>query len=144
MPDFQKKIILFIFILGFICSDHLQADEFEFARMEMSFKNFMTCELTRTQAVNHFNGKEFKITMINFFNVKNESDMEIVTGAVQCFVVDKHITLYAAVGIKKIKDTKKVMYYTVRKEDFFILATQLIKYPYKERCRWSQYWVDLD
>ncbi|MCP4672666.1 MAG: hypothetical protein GY857_15330, partial [Desulfobacula sp.] len=89
-------------------------------------------------------GKAFKITMIDFFDVQIESDMEIVTGAVQCFVVDKHITLYAAVGLKTIKDTKQVLYYTIRKRDFSILATELLKYPYKERCKWSQYWVDID
>ena len=138
------KILLCILISGLCMLNPLYADEFELARLENSFKNFIKCELTRTQATNHFQGKTFKITMIDFFDVQIESDMEIVTGAAQCFVVDRHITLYAAVGLKKIKDTKQVLYYTIRDRDFSILATELLKYPYKERCKWSQYWIDID
>ncbi len=138
------KILLCILISGLFMLNPLYADEFELARLENSFKNFIKCELTRTQATNHFQGKTFKITMIDFFDVQIESDMEIVTGAVQCFVVDKHTTLYAAVGLKKIKNTKQVVYYIIRNRDFSILATELIKYPYKERCKWSQYWIDID
>lgn len=120
------------------------ADEFEFNKIQMSFKNFVRCELTRTQAVNHFKGKPFQITMIDLFDIQTEADMKIVTGAVQCFVVDKHITLYAAVGLKKIMDVEQVLYYTIRDKDFAILASELIRYPYKERCKWSQYWIDID
>lgn len=120
------------------------ADEFELSQLEMGYKNFITCELTRTQAKNHFNGKPFKITMVDFFDVQIESDLEIVTGAVQCFVVDKHITLYAALGLKTVKEVKQILYYTIRKKDFSILATELMRYPYKERCKWSSYWVDTD
>ncbi len=138
------KILLFILISGLCMLNPIYADEFEFAILENSFKNFIQCELTRTQATNHFKGKTFKITMIDFFDVQIESDMEIATGAVQCFVVDKHITLYAAVGLKKIKGTKQVLYYTIRNRDFSILATELLTYPYKERCKWSQYWIDID
>ena len=116
----------------------------EFVDLEMSFKNFIKCELTRTQAISHFNDKPFKITMIDLFNIQNESDIEIITGAVQCFVVDKHTTLFAAVGLKTIKNKKQVLYYTIRKKDFSILATELFKYPYKERCKWSQYWIPTD
>ncbi len=141
---YKMKILLFILISCLCLFNPLHADEFEFTQLENSFQNFIQCELTRTQATNHFKGKAFKITMIDFFDVQIESDMEIVTGAVQCFVVDKHITLYAAVGLKTIKDTKQVLYYTIRNQDFSILATELLKYPYKERCKWSQYWVDID
>ncbi len=128
----------------FISNNFAAADEFEFTQMEMSFKNFMTCELTRTDATDHFNGKHFSITMIDLFDIQHESDLKIVTGAVQCFVVDKHLTLYAAVGLKSILGKEQVVYYTIRHKDFSILATELIKYPYKERCKWSQYWVDTD
>ncbi|MBU1196837.1 MAG: hypothetical protein KKE62_15325 [Proteobacteria bacterium] len=130
--------------LLFVYVNAVFADEFEFNKIQMSFKNFVQCELTRTQADNHFNGKPFKITMIDLFDIQTEADMKIVTGAVQCFVVDKHITLYAAVGLKKIMDVEQVLYYTIRNSDFTILATELIKYPYKERCKWSQYWIDID
>lgn len=120
------------------------ADEFDYGEVEMSFKNFIRCELTRTDAQNHFGGKPFKITMIDLFDVKRESDLKIVTGAIECFVVDRHLTLYAAVGLKNIMETQQVLYYTIRDRDFHILATELIKYPYKERCKWSRYWIDID
>ena len=144
MHKFRVNLFLFILVFNLLFFSSLHADEFELAQLEMSFKNFIKCELTRTQAFNHFNGKDFKITMIDFFDVQMESGLEIVTGAVQCFVVDKHITLYAAVGLKSIKDIKQILYYIIRDKDFSILSTELIKYPYKERCKWSQYWIDID
>ena len=142
----MKKIIalLFIFIISIFFPNFLIADDFEFNRLDMSFKNFMTCELTRTDATNHFKGKPFKITMIDLFDVQNESDIRIVTGVIECFVVNKHLTLYAAVGVKTIMGKEQVVYYTIRNKDFYILATELIKFPYKERCNWSQYWIDID
>jgi len=142
----MKQIIIFLILL--VCllfeSNRLTADDFEFSQMEMSFKNFITCELTRTGAANHFNGKPFKITMMDLFDIQTEADLKIVTGAVECFVVDKSIMLYAAVGIKKILGKEQVVYYTIRNKDFSILATELIKFPYKERCKWAPYWVDVD
>ncbi len=144
MHKFRANLFLFLLVFNLFFLSSLHADEFELAQLEMSFKNFIKCELTRTQAFNHFNGKDFQITMIDFFDVQMESGLEIVTGAVQCFVIDKYITLYAAVGLKSIKDIKQVLYYTIRDKDFSILSTELIKYPYKERCKWSQYWIDID
>jgi hypothetical protein len=120
------------------------ADDLEFSELEMSFKNFITCELTRTEAMNPFNGKPFKITMIDLFDVQMESGLQIVTGAVQCFVDNQSLTLYAAVGITKLLEKEQVSYYTIRDKDFSILATELFRFPYKERCKWSQYWVDID
>ena len=120
------------------------ADASDFAELEMSFKNFVKCELTRTDATNHFKGKPFTITMVDMFDIQNESGLKIITGAVQCFVVKRHITLYIAVGIKEIMETETVNYYTIRKKNFSILATELMKYPYKERCPWTQYWIDTD
>jgi len=140
----KKSICLFVFVLLIGVANPLRADEFEFNRLEMSFKNFLKCELTRTDATQHFQGKDFTISMIDLFDIQNESDLKIITGAVECFVVDKHITLYAAVGIKMIMGKEQVAYYTIRDKDFSILATELIKFPYKERCKWSQYWIDID
>jgi hypothetical protein len=122
----------------------LYADDSDFNKIETSFKNFIICELTRTDATNHFYGKPFKITMINLFDVQIESDIKIVTGAIDCFVGDKYLTLYVAVGITKILEKEQVSYYTIRNNDFSILATELIRFPYKERCKWLQYWVDID
>jgi hypothetical protein len=122
----------------------LFADEYEFKQVEASFKNFIKCELTRTDAVNHFNGRAFTITMIDLFDIQDESDMKIITGAVQCFVENKYQTLYAAVGLKKILEKQQVVYYTIRHTDFSILATELYQYPYKERCKWSAYWINID
>lgn len=142
----MKKNIVLLFIFGLVMglSNPLCADEFEFNRLEASFKNFLKCELTRTGATQHFKGKAFTISMIDLFDIQDESDLKIITGAVECFVVDKHITLYAAVGLKTIIGKEQVAYYTIRDKDFFILATELIKFPYKERCKWSQYWIDID
>jgi hypothetical protein len=119
-----------------------QADDF--AKYEMSFKNFLTCELTRTGAANHFKGKAFKITMIDLFEIQQESGMVIITGAVRCVVGDRYQNLYAAIGVETILNKEQVTYYTIRTNDFSILATELMRFPYKERCPWSQYWVDTD
>ena len=119
-------------------------DEFEFNALEKSFKNFIRCELTRTEATNHFKDQPFTITMIDLFDVQDESDLRIITGAVQCFVGNAHKTLYTAVGVKSILGKEQVVYYIIRKSDFSILATELIKFPYKERCKWSEYWIDTD
>ncbi|MCP3944487.1 MAG: hypothetical protein GY710_23820 [Desulfobacteraceae bacterium] len=116
----------------------------EFTKYEMSFKNFLTCELTRTGAINHFEGKAFKITMIDLFSIQRESGMVILTGAVRCAVEGRYFVLYAALGVEAILDKEKVSYYTIRKKDFSILVTGLIRFPYKERCPWSRYWVDTD
>jgi len=114
----------------------------EFTNYERSFKNFLTCEFTRTGAINHFKGKAFKITMIDVFEIQREGDLVIITGAVRCVVGDNFQVLYVALGVEKILDKEQVTYYTVRKNDFSILATELIQFPYKERCPWSRYWVD--
>jgi len=137
-------ILFFLIFPTVFLSWNSYADDSGFNEVEMSFKNFITCELTRTDAVNHFKGKPFTITMIDLFDVQFESDIRIVTGAVECFVDDQYITLYAAVGITKILEKEQVSYYTIRDQDFFILATDLIRFPYKERCKWTQYWVDID
>ena len=77
-------------------------------------------------------------------DIQNESGIKIVTGAVECFVDEIHKTLYVAVGLKNILETEQIAYYTIKKKDFSTLATELMKYPYKERCKWSQYWIDID
>jgi len=131
--------------LAVICQATVSVgDEFEFNQVEESFKNFITCELTRTDATDHFNGKPFKITMIDLFDIQTESDLKIITGAVECFVGNEYKTLFVAVGLKTIMGKQQVLYYSVKDRDFSIIATQLLKFPYKERCKWSQYWIDLD
>jgi hypothetical protein len=116
----------------------------EYERVRMSFTNFIRCELTRTNATDHFKGKPFKITMVSLFDTVQEGDILIVTGAVDCFVIDKHVTLYVALGVRTLMDQAKVDFFVVRKQDFTILATELMRYPYKERCAWTQYWIDLN
>ena len=138
------KILLLFCLLIFILSKCVFADDFDFSKMEMSFKNFVKCELTRTDAVNHFNGKSFAIKMIDFYDIQTELDIKIITGVIKCFVDDKDKTLYAAVGLRTIIGKEQIAYYTIRDHDFSILATELYKYPYKERCTWSQYWIDID
>lgn len=120
------------------------ADAFDLTIVKKQFENFIRCELTRTQADNPFKGQPFQITMIDLFDVWSESDHTIITGAVQCFVNKTYQTLYVAVGTKKIMDQDEVVCFTIRKKDFSILATQLLQFPYKERCKWSQYWIDID
>lgn len=145
MPDSTKRLFFLIVALAVFAEGLLmivKADEFDFRKEEMSFKNFITCELTRTDAFDHFSGKPFKISMIDLFDVWMESDIKIVTGAVQCFVEDHYRTLYAAVGIVKTLDKEQVAYYTIRTKDFSLLATELMRYPYKERCDWLEYWID--
>jgi len=119
-----------------------RAESQEFAKYEMGFKNFLTCELTRANAQDHFQGKAFKIIMIDLFDIQSESGMVIITGAVQCFVEDNYFTLYAALGVETILGIEQVTYYTIRKKDFSILATELFQFPYKEGCPWSRYRID--
>ncbi len=121
-----------------------EAEEDMYEKRRMSYENFIKCELTRTDADDHFSGRPFKIVMINLFNVVREGDILIVTGAVNCWVVDKYETLFVALGVKKVLDYEKVSYYVARKKDFSIIATELMNYPYKERCQWTQYWLDLN
>ena len=133
--------VIFILVSGVV---QAFAADAAFYKYEAAFKNFVTCELTRTDAVSHFKGKPFSITMINLHNIQPESGMAILTGAVQCSVDGKYKTLYPAVGVRTVEGRDVVSYYTIRKKDFQILATELFRYPYKERCPWSRYWIDLD
>ena len=140
-------IILFITITLFIQMFQVQnaiASDAEFNERKACFENFVRCELTRTSAKNYFEGKPFTISMVNFFDIKKEGDILIITGAVECWVSEEHLNLYVAVGIKEIFEKKKVSYLVIRKKDFSIIATELMNYPYKERCDWSQYWIDID
>ncbi len=150
MPQIMHKPIqtcvffLMFCLLIVLTASPSKAGDFEFNKMNASFKNFVRCELTRTNAQNHFGGKAFEITMIDFFDIQEESGLKIVTGAVKCFVQTKTQTLFVAVGLKQVLGKIQPAYYLVRDKDFSILATELIRYPYKERCPWSQYWIDLD
>ncbi|MCG8688734.1 MAG: hypothetical protein MI892_27935 [Desulfobacterales bacterium] len=142
--DNMPKSIFAGFLALLLLTSLVFAQEEAFYEYEAGFKNFIKCELTRTDAVNHFKGKEFTITMINLHNIQTESGMHILTGAVQCFVEGEYKTLYPAVAVRKVGGKSVVSYYTIRKKDFRILGTELIRYPYKERCPWSRYWVDVD
>ena len=133
-----------MFVAVLLAATPVHAQDKDYNRYEASFKNFITCELTRTDAVEHFKGKAFKITMINLHGIRNESGIKIFTGAVQCFAGDQYQTLYTPVGVTQMAGKDIVSYYTIRKERFTILATELIRYPYMERCPWTRYWVDLD
>lgn len=125
-------------------SDSGRCSQAGYEEIKMCFENFIRCELTRTDAHDYFNGKSFEISMINLFDAVQEGEMLIVTGAVKCTVDGQYITLYTAVGVKPLLGRDKVFYFLVKKNDFSILATELARYPYKERCPWSRYWVDLD
>jgi hypothetical protein len=138
-PFYLPALLLFSLVSATVSG----AAEDGFRRYEAGFTNFVTCELTRIGQGSYFQGKSVDITMINVFDVRPESDLVIITGAVQCFVEDTYQTLYAAVGVKTIMDKEKVMYFTIRPDDFSILATELMRYPYKERCGWSRYLLDI-
>ena len=114
----------------------------DYYELEAGFKNFIQCELTRTDAENHFKGKTFSVTMVNLFNVTREQDITILTGTAKCDVQGQYQTLYVALGVRELKGKKVVSYYTIRNKDFRILATELIRYPYKERCPWARYWLN--
>ena len=145
---FLKPFIIFYIFLAIsgqiFMSNNVFAGDAEFNERKACFDNFIRCELTRTSATNHFNGKPFTISMVNFFDIKKEGDIIIITGAVECWVEEKHQNLYVAVGVKEIFEKSKVSYLVIRKTNFSILATELMNYPYKERCDWSQYWIDID
>lgn len=120
------------------------ADEQQYRGATLRFENFIRCELTRTGAKDYFNGKPFKINMINLFDVRREGEITIFTGSFKCWVEDGYRTRYAAVGVEELYGKEKVSYFVVRKKDFSILATELMNFPYKERCPWARYWIDTD
>ena len=141
---FIFTFIAFTLLIQIIQNKNIFASDAEFNERKACFENFIRCELTRTSAKNYFEGKPFTISMVNFFDIKKEGDILIFTGAVECWVSEEHLKLFVAVGIKEIFEKKKVSYLIIRKKNFSILATELMNYPYKERCDWSQYWVDID
>lgn len=128
--------ILFIMVCG-IAHGQDQA----FYELKAGFKNFIECEFTRTDTENYFKGKPFAVAMVNLFNITQELDITILTGAVKCDVQGQYRTLYVAVGLRELHGKRVVSYFIVRHKDFHILATELIRYPYKERCPWSRYWI---
>jgi hypothetical protein len=130
---------IFIILLTVPITGHA-ADQ-GFYELEAGFKNFIQCELTRTDAEKHFKEKDFTVIMVNLFNVTREMDLTILTGAVKCDVQGLYHTLYVAMGIRDLKGKKVVSFFTIRHKDFRILATELIRYPYKERCPWARYWI---
>jgi hypothetical protein len=142
-PVYLIPLGLFLVLFLFLPSSIL-AQGNEFAKYEMSFKNFLTCEFTRTSARDHFKGKDFKINMIDLYDIQRESGMVIITGSVLFAVEGQYHKLYVALGVESIMDKEKVSYYTVRQNDFSILATELMRFSYKERCPWSRYWLDID
>lgn len=144
LKSYTVFFIFFILSMPFLTRQNAFAGDAEFKETKACFENFIRCELTRTSAENYFSGKSFTISMVNFFDIKKEGDIIIITGAVECWVEKEHLNLYAVVGIKEIFEKKKVSYLVIRRKDFSILATELMNYPYKERCGWSQYWVDID
>ena len=143
MDNMRIKIFA-VFAVFWLTQVPAFAVEEAYHRYEAGFRNFLTCELTRTDATDHFKGKAFKITMISLHDIQQESGMKILTGAVQCFAGDEYKTLYAAIGVQPLADKEVVSYYTIRKKDFSILATELLRFPYMERCPWSQYWINPD
>ena len=82
--------------------------------------------------------------MIDLFEIQRESDLVIITVAVRCAIDDRYQVLYVALGVETILEKEQVTYYTIRPNDFSIIATELMRFPYKERCPWSRYWVDID
>lgn len=126
---------------SYAMSDIESGDAYE--RIKSSFNNFVTCELSRSDKVDHFDGKPYKVIVVNLYDAVYEGDILIVTGSVKCWVEGQFKMLYLAVGLKKLLGKEKVYYFAVRKTDFDILATELMNYPYKERCQWERYWIDL-
>lgn len=137
------RTILLVTILVLFSGTAGAADD-AYNRYAGGYKNFITCELTRADAENHFDGKDFSITMVNLHDVQQESGMKILMGAVKCVVEGEYKTLYAAVGLNRVQGAEKVSYYTVRKKPFSILASELYQHLYLERCPWTRYWIDID
>jgi hypothetical protein len=120
MKPFAYVIVAAVSGMIFLAPGPSGAGSSEFSHYEMGFKNFVTCELTRTDATSHFKGQPFTITMIDLFSIRQESDLVILSGAVQCFIQDHYQTLYIALGIQRILDRETVSYYVVKKKNFSI------------------------
>ena len=139
---FPPVMISLVLVLGTVSAG--TAEEQEFRGATLRFENFIRCELTRTGAEDYFGGKPFEINMINLFDVRREGEITIFTGAFKCWVEDAYRIRYAAIGVEELYGKEKVSYFVVRKTDFSILATELMNFPYKERCPWTRYWIDTD
>ncbi len=150
MPmKFFKRLNALVLLSGlllaaFLVPPSLSFGETDFIREEARFRNFVTCELTRNGALSYFDEQPFTITMVDLFAVARELDLTVLTGAAQCSVNGVDKTLYLAVGVRQVEDSNQVQYFVVRHRDFRILGTELMRYPYKQKCGWQQYWVDTD
>jgi len=138
------RICSVIFIIFLTVPGTGRGTDQEFYELEAGFKNFIQCEFTRADTEKYFKEKDFAVIMVNFFNVTREMDITILTGTVKCDVQGQYRTLYVAMGLRDLKGKKVVSYFTIRHKDFHILATELIRYPYKERCPWARYWINQD
>jgi hypothetical protein len=143
MADMRRMTLIVLLLTALLFSEAAASGD-DFERYKASFKNFVTCELTRTDATDHFKGAPFTITMVSLHSVTRESGLTILKGAVKCHVKDRYVTLYPAIGVETVVDKKQVTYYTIRREDFSILASELFRFPYNERCPWTRYWINLD
>ncbi len=140
----KPNFFVWYVLLHLICATDVYGESSAFERHRVSFENFMTCELTRLTAPHPFDGKPFDIIMASVFDIRKESGIVIVTGAVTCDVQGEFKTLHVVAGLRTIMGKEHISFYVARPEHFTLLATQLMRFPYKDRCTWSRYRVPLN
>ena len=141
----KKKVFIGTIILFIMFVNTLFCNEFEYQKAKMSFKNFIECELTRTDTENYYSKEKIhKIDIINMHDIRNEGNIKIITGAAKYFEVisQKSQTLFVTIGIKKILGHEKVLYFLAKKENDPVFLIELAENPYNERCLWTQYWIN--
>lgn len=146
MRSYLAILVMTILLTGafFLHASDSTCSEADFKKISDCFANFITCEFTRNDSPGYFEGKPFKITSTTVFDAVTEGDLLIVTGTVTCWVEKQHQILYAVVGVQKVAGYDRVTCLVVRNTDFAILASSLAGYPYKARCGWDRYRVDLE
>ena len=117
------------------------AGDVEFREIQHCFRNFMDCEMHRTDSNVYFEGKSFEIVDSHVADARQEGDLLVVTGTVTCWVEKKPRVLFAVLGIRTIMGHRQVGFVVIRDQDFSIPASELLQSPYKRECPWIRFRV---
>lgn len=134
---YALKRILAVLVLIIMGTSVLPADELD--EMENRFENFVRCEINRSLSKMYFGEEGYEIEYIRLYSVSPEGNIRVVKGVASCNVNHKRIKLYLAAGLTKLIGREEVSYFFSAREDFRILATGLMKFPYTGDCGWHEF-----
>lgn len=140
-----KTLGLLFFLLSVFYITPVFVHAGEFGKVNDSFDNFIKCELKTSLMDKYFGGEPYEIEYIRLYTVNVEGDITVLTGAVKCTISEKNsvsekkIVLYLAAGLIELLGNKEISYFYSSKVDFRILATGVMKFPYKGDCKWQEF-----